>query len=315
MRRLTTRWMRFWFDPSSPSDLGLSRALFFTGLLVMYAPVDFSDWGRVSPAFWMPMPLFRAFHLHPFSAATLDLMQLAWRISLLCGAVGLGTAISQWIAFVLGFYLLGLPHNFGHTFHFDALLVIAMGILACSKSGDAWSVDAAMSKAQPKPSGEYTWPLRAIWTAMSLVFLAAGIAKLRYGGLDWVFSSNLSIVLNRAPYHVSDADPITGIGLWIAQHAWASRLVAATTVAVELGFVTSLFSRTARRFFVPAAFMMLIGIRVLMGPTFGGFLVANVFWVPWTALLDALAVRAGFRRRRASLAQVGEASPITWGDA
>jgi hypothetical protein len=314
MARLSTRWMRFWFDPSAPGDLGVSRVLFFSGMLLMYAPVDFSDWGQVSAAFWMPNPLFRVLHLGPPHTHIIELLQFGWWTALLCSAVGLGTVVSQWIAFVLGCYLLGLPHNFGHTFHFDALLVIVMGVLACSRSGDAWSIDAALARRHPGPSGEYTWPLRAIWTAMSLVFFAAGIAKLRHGGFEWVFSSNLSLVLARAPYHVSDADPITNLGLWIAGHEWMSRSVAAITIIVELGFISALFSRTARRVFVPAAFLMLIGIRVLMGPTFGGFLIANVFWVPWTRLVDAIVVRAGLRRRRASVAPVGDPSTVTWSD-
>jgi hypothetical protein len=128
------------------------------------------------------------------------------------------------------------------------------------------------------------------------MFLAAGIAKLRYGGVDWIFSSNLSITLNRAAYHVSDADPITPLGLYLAKHLWMSQALAATTVVVELGFVTALFSRTARIIFVPAAIAMLVGIRVLMGPTFGGFLIANVFWIRWSAVFDAVAARIGTAR-------------------
>ena len=132
---------------------------------------------------------------------------------------------------------------------------------------------------------------------MALVFFAAGVAKLRHGGLEWIASDNLSIVLNRAAYHVSDADPIGGLGLAIARHAWLSRSVAAFTVLVELGFATALFSRFARLFFVPAAFGMLIGIRVLMGPTFGGFLILNVFWVPWSVVLDSVAARVRLKSR------------------
>jgi hypothetical protein len=299
MRPITSGWLRFWFDPTSPSDLGLSRLLFFGGLLMMYGREDFSAWGGVSQAFWMPLPVFELLHLRPLGVDALALAQVIWRITLFTSAIGFQTEVSMWVAFGLGFYLLGLPHNFGHTFHFDALLVIAMGVLACSRAGDAWSVDASLARRPAVRSGEYTWPIRAIWVAMSLVFLAAGIAKLRYGGIDWIFSSNLSIVLTRAAYHVSDADPITGTGLWIAAHPWASRAVAAATVFVELGFISALFSRRARLFMVPAAFGMLIGIRVLMGPTFGGFLIANVFWVPWTAVVDAIASRAAPRQQAA----------------
>jgi hypothetical protein len=99
---------------------------------------------------------------------------------------------------------------------------------------------------------------------------------------------------------VSDADPITGLVLAIAGHEWLSRTLAAATLVIELGFVTALFSRIARALFVPAAFLMLIGIRVLMGPTFGGFLVVNVFCVPWTTLLGWATSPARVRARTAA---------------
>lgn len=301
-------WFRFWFEPSSPVDLGVSRLLFFSGVLLAYGWTDFSAWGLVAPEFWMPLPAFTLLGLHPASTGGLAILQMLWRIALVASAIGWHTRVSMWLSFVLGFYLLGLPHNFGHTFHFDATLVIAMGILACSRAGDACSVDAALDKSTHRASGDYTWPVRAVWVAMSLVFLAAGIAKLRYGGLAWIYSSNLSIVLNRAPYHVSDADPITGLGLWIAAHGWASRTMAAVTVIVEAGFVTSLFSRTARMILVPSAAAMLLGIRVLMGPTFGGFLILNVFWVPWSAILDAVSARVNVRARPAAATTTSDVS-------
>jgi hypothetical protein len=227
-------------------------------------------------------------------------LQALWRAALALSAVGFFTRASMTVSAALGFYLLGLPHNFGHTFHFDAALVIACGVLACSRAGDAWSIDRLVGRTNGRgdPSGEYTWPIRMIWVATSLVFLAAGIAKLRYGGIAWVTSDNMRILLIRAAYHVSDADPITTAGLWIAAHQVLSRGLAAMALAIEVGFVASLFSRRARMVFVPGAFLMLIGIRALMGPTFGGFLLVNVFWVPW----DAIAERAiEWRARRAGL--------------
>lgn len=300
--------MHFWFAPTTPFDLGVSRVLFFTGVLLAYFWVDFSAWGTVSHAYWMPLPVFDILRLRPAGPTTLDVLQLIWRLSLLTSAVGLHTRLSMWVAFALGFYLLGLPHNFGHTFHFDATLVIALGILACSRAGDAWSLDATFRPQPRAVSGEYTWPVRAVWVAMALVFLAAGIAKLRYGGLEWIFSSNLSIVLNRAAYHVSDADPITTVGLWAARHEWMSKAIAAATVVVELGFTAALFSTRARLILVPAEIAMLVGIRVLMGPTFGGFLVLNVFWVPWSVVIDSLAVRARVKTDAAAAAETRDVS-------
>jgi hypothetical protein len=56
----------------------------------------------------------------------------------------------------------------------------------------------------------------------------------------------MSIMLTRALYHVSDADPLTRAGLWIARRHWLSSALAATTLVVEIGFPAALFSRRAR---------------------------------------------------------------------
>lgn len=284
MMRALRAWNRFWFEPSPPADLGVCRLLFFAGLFFFYLPVNFAAWGGVSRSFWMPLPIFASLHLGPAPSGILEGLATVWRLALVLSAIGLFTRASMAVAAALGFYLLGLPHNFGHVYHFDALLVLALVSLACSRAGDAWSVDALMAPQPARPSAEYTWPIRMVWTLMALVFFAAGIAKLRHGGTAWIASTNMSVILLRSAYHTSDADPITALGLRVASHAWLSRALAAAAVVVELGFITSLISRTARRVFVPAGVALLVGIRILMGPTFGGFLIANVFWVPWQAL-------------------------------
>jgi hypothetical protein len=285
-----TWWRQFWFSPSHPVDLGIARALFYAGVLVMYALEDFSGWADVSIAFWMPMPVFELLGLQPMSAAAMQAAEVVWRVSLVLSAVGLFSQVSMIVAAVLGFYLLGLPHNFGHVFHFDATLVIIMFVLACSRAGDAFSIDASRRATKPAPSGEYTWPIRMAWVAIALVFFAAGLAKFRYGGLEWITSENMSVLLTRSAYHTSDADPISGLGLWIAQSPLLASVIAGMSAIIEFAYPLALVSKRARVFFVPAAFMMLIGIRVLMGPTFGGFLVANVFWVPWSAVLARVRV-------------------------
>jgi vitamin K-dependent gamma-carboxylase-like protein len=294
-------WSRFWFAPASPVDLGVSRLFFFAGVFAIYAREDFSAWGAVSDAFWLPLPLFTILHLKPLSPDVLGALQAVWRVALLLGAIGLFSRTSAIVASVLGVYLLGLPHNFGQTYHFDAVLVIAMCILACSRAGDACSLDAWLKDdAGLKRSGEYTWPIRAIWVAISLVFFGAGLAKLRYGGLAWIASDNMSILLTRALYHASDADPLTRAGLWIAAHPWLARALAAAAVATEVAFPAALFSRRARLVLVPAAMAMLIAIRLLMGPTFGGFLIVNVFWVPWHAVPARVETWVVQRRRHAT---------------
>jgi hypothetical protein len=293
MARVAAGWERYWFEPSSPVDLGIARSLFYLGVLLGYAADRPDAWGSVDRLYWMPIPSFEWLHLTPASPSVLGVLHRVWQLSLLLSALGLFGRFSMGVAAALGFYLLGLPHNFGHTFHFDATLVLAMIVLAFSRATDAYSLDQRLAnRASPRhvpPSGEYTWPIRLIWMLVAVVFFAAGVSKLRHGGMEWVFSSNMSLVLTKALYHVSDADPLTTIGLWIARHEWLSRMLAAFALLTELGFCLAPFSRRARIVLVPLSIALLLGIRTLMGPTFGGFLVVNVFWVPWQRVAETLA--------------------------
>jgi predicted DCC family thiol-disulfide oxidoreductase YuxK len=282
-----TRWNRFWFEPGAASTLGACRLWFFGLLFLWMLPHDFRPWGNYASVFWMPIWLFDTFAIPILPAGALGWIQVAWKLSLLLAAVGLFTRPAMIAAFVLGTYLVGLPHNFGQTQHFDTLVVFTMAALALSRAGDACSIDALIAAVErrstepPAPSGEYTWPIRFVWVAMALALGAAGIAKLRHAGLDWSTSNSFSLLLLRQQYHISDGEPLTRWGIVIAQHPWLSHTMAATAMIVETLFPLSLFSTRARLLLVPAGLSFLIGIRLLMGPTFEQFMICYVFWVPW----------------------------------
>jgi hypothetical protein len=97
---------------------------------------------------------------------------------------------------------------------------------------------------------------------------------------------NLALLLQRQQYHVSDGEPWTNWGLWIAQYPWLSRSMAAIALATETLFPLVLFSRYARLVLVPAGLLFLIGIRALMGPTFEQFMLCYIFWIPWHRLIS-----------------------------
>lgn len=290
MQTFRKRWTRFWFEPVEPFNLGICRILFFGAFFLLYLPQDFSAWGDVSHSFWMPIWLFEAFHLPVFSSGLLSILQSIWKASLALSCLGFLTRASTVSSFLLGIYLLGLPHNFGKVHHFDALVVIVLGIMALSRCGDAYSMDRLIRRARqgrnlsvhrPPVSGEYTWPVRAVWLMLALIFFAAGVSKLRHSGLEWIFSDNMSIMLIQHHYHLPNADPLVSWGLALAQYKWLTWLLAAQTVVLEVSYPLALFSRRVRWVIVPGVFLMQVGIRVLLGPTFSQFLICNLFWVPW----------------------------------
>jgi hypothetical protein len=315
IRRLLARWNAFWFAPAPASTLGTCRMLFFGALVLWQWHHDFSAWGRYSSVFWMPVWLFDTAHVPQLSASTIGALQSLWKSSLLLSAIGLFTRPAMVVAFVLGTYLMGLPHNFGQTQHFDTLVVFAMLALALSRAGDACSLDALLAAASGRSNtthaddGEYRWPIRMVWVAMSLIFCAAGLSKLRHSGLEWIFSDNLTLLLLRQQYHISDGEPLTRWGITVAHYPWATRLLALMSVSIETLFPLALFSRRARVLLVPAGFGLLVGIRTLMGPTFEQFMMCGVFWVPWAQVAAALPER--WRARTASgLARVTRARAV-----
>ena len=291
--------MHFWFEPVEPLNLGLCRVLIFGAFFLLYLDYDLR-WTEASDSLWMPVWIFQVLHLPVLSSGLLVVLQSVWKISLALSSIGLFTRISTVSAFILGMYLLGLPHSFGNINHYDALVVFVFGIMALSRCGDSCSIDRLIWKARhrndtsgqrPQISGEYTWPIRAVWVMFALIFLGAGVSKLRHVGLEWIFSDNIAVLLLRAQFEGKSAVPW---GFFLAQHQWLTQLVAAATVAIEVGYPLALFSRRARWILVPGAYSMQIGISLLMGITFSTFLICNLFWVQWACVGSRFA--SGFRR-------------------
>ena len=292
---MSRAWSRFWFTPEPADNLALSRLVFFTLLAFFYLPHDFSAWGTVSVAYWQPLWLFRFLHLPLLSPDAITILQSIWKVALFAAAVGFCTRTSMMVVAALGTYLLGLGHNFGQVYHFDAILVLAFWILAFSRAGDAWSIDAWRHGRATVADAEYRWPVQLILVTQALVFFAAGIAKLWTSGAEWFLSDHLALLLQRVQYHISDADPLVPWGSFIASSPLLYHGMALSTVVIETAYPLALFSRRLRVPLVLAGMGLVVGIRALMGPTFEHFLFINVFWLPWDRIARTVRARAARR--------------------
>lgn len=307
--RLGSAWLRFWFEAGDARDLGIARALF--GALFFLALVPSAPkwpvwpwsaplWTEVSPVFWHPVGVFRLLGLGVAPAPVLVLIWVLFYLGLLCSTIGLWTRPSLWVTFALGFYVTNLRNNFGKIDWNWELPPIIFLLLAASRAGDAFSLDAWLARRRraapssaPPPSAEYRWPLQAIRVWLALAYFAAGVSKLRNGGLDWFASDTLGVYLVRSNYPRIFAanQPVLALGLWVAQHHWMVVASTLITLIIECGYPLALFSRRARWLLVPGAVMMHIGILLLIGAYFLAWIAAAVFWVPWGALVERL--RAG----------------------
>lgn len=274
-------------------SLGVIRALLLGFALVHYGPMEFRGWADVT-AFWQPISLFRVFHLGVLSASALTALEWAWRVALAFTCVGLFTPIASLLAAAGGTYLLGLPNNFGKVHHFDAAFVIVLWIIALSRAGDAFSLDARRAKRPASaPEWEYRWPIAAMRAVVAFAFFAAGVSKLRHSGLAWVTSSNMSILLaeHARRQHANLPPLLPSLSLLLSRLPVAPNLLAGMTVGIELANPVALVSRRARWLVVPGTLLMLLGFRALLGPDFYALIALQCVWVDWDEMLRRRPVR------------------------
>jgi hypothetical protein len=203
------------------------------------------------------------------------------------------------LALVSGFFVFALPHNFGKIHHSDAILLFVLAAFALSRAGDRLSLDAALRRfrkttaaALPRESGEYRWPVRFGQVAWSLVYLAAGTAKLRMSGLGWI---DPDAFRNLLLSHHYTHEPKVDWGLTIAAVPWLCTTLAALTILSEISAPLALVHARLRALIVPALLAMQLGIYLVLGVSFRPFLLLLPFWVPWDRLLGAASLRLSRR--------------------
>lgn len=182
-------------------------------------------------------------------------------------------------AFALGMLALGSYRgSWGQLLHFENLMVLYLLIVALSPASDAWSLD-SRRRARPREAAStaYGWPIALASLVLVITYVIAGVAKLRYGGLDWVFGDTLR---NHVAYAAARLDLLGGtpspFAGWAVRNAWVWPFAAAASVVLELAAPVALLGGRIRTLWVIATWLMHLGILVFMliGFPFPLFLVA-----------------------------------------
>lgn len=179
------------------------------------------------------------------------------------------------IVCVLGaLFLTTLRSSWGQLLHFENLMVLQLMVLACSPAADGWSLDSRRENGTAEagsrsPSVRYGWPLAIASLVMVVTYVIAGIAKLRYGGFEWLDGDTLR---NHVAYSAARLDIIGGspplLAEFVVEHAWILGPAALASVAVELGAPVVFIGRRWRNAWVAAAWLMHIGILLTMSVGF-----------------------------------------------
>jgi hypothetical protein len=284
LRAMLCAWM---FAPASPVNLAVCRIVVYGTILLYLVTKTYVIRNFDAP--WLPVSYYRLLGLSPLNRETYFFWLMVLKISLLCCTLGFFTRTNCLLSFLLGWYLIGLPVNFGKVGHGSVLLLFALAGMAFSRCGDALSLDAwwqwRRHKTLPCSSGEYTWPLRFFQMMFCLVFMGAGLTKLRVTGWDWIATDNMQNILLMHFY--CGNQPLLDWGRWISQIPWLCQTLAAITVFAEISAPLALIHRWPRMIIIPTLFGMQIGILLLMGVFDFNWIVTYVFWIPWDRLLSS----------------------------
>ena len=291
MSLLAAIWNIFWFAPAArPWPLGLCRAGFFASFYVLFlARTDLRWYALFPPGFYQPSSFFAWLSLPVPSWGVMGWLVTAFEISVILAALGLMTRLVTLTAFVLGLYVLGLQFNYGYLHWAHAIVTIVMGILALGPCGDALSLDALIRRVATgktaNAGGQYRWPVQLVRLVFVTVFLAAGLAKLRQAGLEWVLSDTLRNYFLENQYVFRSEGAAAWSHLladWLIVRPGLCKVLAVAVLAVELSVPAALFSRRARRWLIPVLFLFQVGNALLLYQDFFfAYLGLYFFWMPW----------------------------------
>jgi hypothetical protein len=187
--------------------------------------------------------------------------------------IGAGVAYTvgwqfRWLGpvFALGFLALGSYRgSWGQLLHFENLVVLHLIVVSLSPAADRWSLDARRHQRVPREATAYGWPIALTALVVVVTYVITGVAKLRYGGLDWITGDTLR---NHVAYSAARLDLLGGdpspVAGWAVRASWGWTPAAALTVVIELAAPVALLGGRIRTLWVAAVWLLHLGIAATM---------------------------------------------------
>ncbi len=292
---LLRRIDRAMLSAMSPGRLGMVRVLVGLfcvwymlrrwGVLAKLATMDADGFAPVSIVRVLPSPLVPTAVMATLyvTLALAVVFTLGWRHRIVAPVFA---ALLLWVT--------AYRSSWGMIFHSENLLVLHVGILALAPSADAFSLDARRRGAPVEATPDHGWPVRLIWLVTVVVYLLAGIAKLRGAGLDWLGGERLlNHVGHDAVRKAELGANYSSIGAAMLVHPWLFKPLAWFTLAFELLGPVALLHRRASQVWAASVIAFSWGVAITMAIGFfypmSGIAFAAFF--PVERLGDAVARR------------------------
>lgn len=202
-------FFRKYVGEATPESLGVIRIITCTILLIMVLWID-----DLPSSAWLPeemrhsMGMFNFFYAFPgfgsFVRNQTGLQVFEWLTALLLffGIIGWQTRIVIPLGTFCYFLLGGILRQYSHFWHTGLIPLYVLFILSLTPCGDGLSLDRLWKvyqgrtvPAADRPLATYGWSRYACWVVIAVPYVAAGLSKLRNGGLLWWDATNMRFQL------------------------------------------------------------------------------------------------------------------------
>ena len=272
------------FAPGDPRRLAAVRIGLGALLAARLASGPYPELATQPEALYRPVSFLRLLERMPSPEAVALLQAFALAAAVLA-TVGLLTRVTLPLAWLAALPLVAMTSSLGKVVHNDVLLLLCLVPLLPSPAGAAWSLDARL-RPVARRGAAFGWPVRTAMVVVAGSYFFSGLAKLLHAGPAWVASGNIRWVL----YASSDSQPEPNpFALFVADRPVLAHLVAAATLAVELGFPLVLWRPRLAWLFVPAVVAVHAGIGLAMHLDYSAMAATVVVvMVDWPPLADRL---------------------------
>jgi hypothetical protein len=315
---MTTRWRRYWFAPARCFDIAVVRiAAVFTQLLVLFVlheiPGTMEQMINLPAEYYEPLPTFLMLHV-PLAWSTQPDLALAltvWYVAGVAGLlalVGLFTNASMLVFALASAYVHAFNYSFGDLHHPEAVMVIALGVLALSPCGRVLSVDwwlARRRRQDPQAKLDPVevestfagWAIKLIQWFFVLMYLSAVWSKLSASGLDWANGYTLQYYLAMDGLRWDNP-----IGAYMAQFHVLIMLFQYFVLLFQATFILPVLFPKLRWIYVPLGLLLHIGIYVTLTAPFFQWIALYAVFIPWSEGLKLIRARLGDLPRPATKA-------------
>lgn len=248
----------------------ISRFLFYLSFLYFIDVEYFLRFCNLPEQLWLPQGLLQIFSVPiRFSDNLIRGIGIAAQISCLFCAIGFYFNFFSKIFFAVVFLAFNVGHSFGYQTHTYMGLVLGSFALAFCGNNRIFCV-------------------RAVFCG---IFFAAGLSKIRNGGLDWIFSESMQNILIRAHIFYHDVHALAHrfhLNLVVAKNLLLTKLLASFGILIELIAPVALLSGRFRFPVILALLLMQLSIFFLIFVNFKVYLMLYIFWVNWGVVFEFL---------------------------